>query len=207
MQRQWSRRQQSRKVWKWKCKSLSRVRLFVTPWPVQSMEFSRPEYCSAGGMAQICFPYLALVKILWVRERGLLCWSAGGQVLIGGLWNVALYGKVWLRDFRTASSWTLGPSLQKGSDTQFQWHPGLLIPWREKPWFWVLFEVKMFSSAHDCMTCNCALFSLKKKGFPDGACGKESSCQYRLDIRDTSLIPGLERSPGEGHDNPLQYSC
>ena len=27
------------------------------------------------------------------------------------------------------------------------------------------------------------------------------------DIRDTCLIPGLVRSPGEGHDNPLQYSC
>ena len=24
---------------------------------------------------------------------------------------------------------------------------------------------------------------------------------------DTSLIPGLGRSPGEGNDNPLQYSC
>ena len=27
------------------------------------------------------------------------------------------------------------------------------------------------------------------------------------DIRDASLITGLERSPGEGHNNPLQYSC
>ena len=26
------------------------------------------------------------------------------------------------------------------------------------------------------------------------------------DIRDASLIPGWERSPGEGHGNPLQYS-
>ena len=24
---------------------------------------------------------------------------------------------------------------------------------------------------------------------------------------DTGSIPGLERSPGEGHGNPLQYSC
>ena len=30
------------KVWKWK--SLSSVRLFVTPWTIYSMEFSRPEY-------------------------------------------------------------------------------------------------------------------------------------------------------------------
>ena len=27
------------------------------------------------------------------------------------------------------------------------------------------------------------------------------------DIRDTGSIPGSERSPGEGNDNPLQYSC
>ena len=26
-------------------------------------------------------------------------------------------------------------------------------------------------------------------------------------IRDVGSIPGLRRSPGEGHDNPLQYSC
>ena len=30
--------------WKWKWNSLSRVRLFVTPWTVQSMEFSRPAF-------------------------------------------------------------------------------------------------------------------------------------------------------------------
>ena len=27
------------------------------------------------------------------------------------------------------------------------------------------------------------------------------------DIRDAGLIPRLERSPGEGNGNPLQYSC
>ena len=27
------------------------------------------------------------------------------------------------------------------------------------------------------------------------------------DIRDAGLIPGLGRFPGEGHGNPLQYSC
>ena len=27
------------------------------------------------------------------------------------------------------------------------------------------------------------------------------------DIRDTSSIPGSERSLGGGHGNPLQYSC
>ena len=27
------------------------------------------------------------------------------------------------------------------------------------------------------------------------------------DARDLGLIPGLGRSPGGGHGNPLQYSC
>ena len=27
------------------------------------------------------------------------------------------------------------------------------------------------------------------------------------DIRDMGLIPGLERYPGGGHGNPVQYSC
>ena len=27
------------------------------------------------------------------------------------------------------------------------------------------------------------------------------------DVRDKILIPGLRRSPGGGHSNPLQYSC
>ena len=27
------------------------------------------------------------------------------------------------------------------------------------------------------------------------------------DVRDAGSIPGLGRSPGDGHGNPLQYSC
>ena len=27
------------------------------------------------------------------------------------------------------------------------------------------------------------------------------------DIRDVGSLPGSGRSPGEGHSNPLQYSC
>ena len=30
--------------WKWNWKSLSRVPLFATPWTIESMDFSRPEY-------------------------------------------------------------------------------------------------------------------------------------------------------------------
>ena len=40
-------------------------------------------------------------------------------------------------------------------------------------------------------------------GFPGGSDGKESA----FNVRDLGLIPGLGRSPGGGHGNPLQYSC
>ena len=35
-----------------------------------------------------------------------------------------------------------------------------------------------------------------------GSAGKESACN----VGDLGLIPGLERSPGEGKGYPLQYS-
>ena len=38
-------------------------------------------------------------------------------------------------------------------------------------------------------------------GFPGGSDGKESA----FNVRDLGLILGLERSPGGGHGNPLQY--
>ena len=41
------------------------------------------------------------------------------------------------------------------------------------------------------------------KGFPGGSDVKESACN----VGDLGSIPGLGRSPGEGHGNPLQYSC
>ena len=44
-------------------------------------------------------------------------------------------------------------------------------------------------------------------GFPGGTSSKEPACQCRLDMRDMGMIPGLGRSPGTGHGNPLQYSC
>ena len=39
--------------------------------------------------------------------------------------------------------------------------------------------------------------------FPGGSDSKEAACN----VGDTGSIPGLGRSPGEGHGYPLQYSC
>ena len=40
-------------------------------------------------------------------------------------------------------------------------------------------------------------------GFPGGSDGKDSTCN----ARDPGSIPELGRSPGGGHDSPLQNSC
>ena len=47
------------------------------------------------------------------------------------------------------------------------------------------------------------LFLGGSEGFPGGSDGKESTCN----VGDLGFIPGLGRSPGGGHGNPLQYSC
>ena len=40
-------------------------------------------------------------------------------------------------------------------------------------------------------------------GFPGGLDSKDFTCN----VGDLGLIPGLGRSPGGKHGNPLQYSC
>ena len=43
-------------------------------------------------------------------------------------------------------------------------------------------------------------------GFPGNLVGKESACSVG-ETRDTGSTLGSIRSPGEGHENPLQYPC
>ena len=73
-----------------------------------------------------------------------------GQVCLGGLWNSAVYGKMWKRGFSTGPSWTalLNEFWYSGSD-----HVPVVWFHRGKEfWFWVLFDV---------MTCGFVLLSLK----------------------------------------------
>ena len=41
------------------------------------------------------------------------------------------------------------------------------------------------------------------QGFHHGSVGRESACN----AGDPGSNPGLRRSPGGGHGNPLQYTC
>ena len=45
--------------------------------------------------------------------------------------------------------------------------------------------------------------SVVNEGFPGGSEGKAAA----HNVGDLGSIPGSGRSPGEGNDNPLQYSC
>ena len=44
-------------------------------------------------------------------------------------------------------------------------------------------------------------------GFPGGSVVKNPPPASAGDAGDVGLIPELGRSPGEGNDKPLQYSC
>ena len=49
-------------------------------------------------------------------------------------------------------------------------------------------------------------FAKRHMDFPGGLAVKECTCNPEA-TRDTGSVPGLGRSLGGGHDNPLQYSC
>ena len=55
--------------------------------------------------------------------------------------------------------------------------------------------------AHKAILCIYFPIIYPYMGFLGGSDGKESACN----AGDPSLIPGLERSPGDGNGNPLQY--
>ena len=57
-----------------------------------------------------------------------------------------------------------------------------------------IFKIILLIIGVDLNTC---------KGFPGGSDGKESTCNEG----DLGSISGSGRSPGEGDDNPLKYSC
>ena len=45
------------------------------------------------------------------------------------------------------------------------------------------------------------------RDFRGGSVVKKKKKKIPANARNTGLIPGLERSPGEGNGYPLQYSC
>ena len=64
-------------------------------------------------------------------------------------------------------------------------------------------EIKEELSKWKTLSCLSVRLLNVVKGFLGGSSGKDYACN----LGDQSLIPGSGRSPGEGNDNPLQYSC
>ena len=70
--------------------------------------------------------------------------------------------------------------------------------------FGVLFALRVLLLPHTlCGESYSISVGMVTLGLPSG---KESACQCRR-CRRCSSVPGLERSPGEGNGNSLQYSC
>ena len=62
---------------------------------------------------------------------------------------------------------------------------------------WELMHIQLFSLLISVYTRRAARVALMAKNLP----------AHVGDIRGAGSVPGLERSPGAGHVNPLQYSC
>ena len=60
-----------------------------------------------------------------------------------------------------------------------------------------------FCNAHRISMLGPMLGPMLGIGIPRWHSGKESA----YNAGDLSSVPGLGRSPGEGNDNPLQYTC
>ena len=81
----------------------------------------------------------------------------------------------------------------------------LLLHPIQKPWkqifkcFWMIFLCM-------CTSVPSLHFLQSSMGFPAGSVVKNPPANAG-DTRDAGSVPALGRSPGEGNDNPLQYSC
>ena len=64
-------------------------------------------------------------------------------------------------------------------------------------------EASMELVMYFCFTIYIYIYIYIYMGFPGGSDGKESACN----VGDLGSIPGLGRSPGGEHGNPLQYFC
>ena len=92
------------------------------------------------------------------------------------------------------------PSLQVVTEHRF-WGSGIVHynPLLNQPEIWKNFPFSIF---YQSISLSALGRPTDFSGFPGGSVSKEFACNDG----DLGLIPGLKRSPGGGHGNPLQYS-
>ena len=92
-------------------------------------------------------------------EEGWFSEALEGQVSKAGLWSLSICGEIRFSSFRTRSSCTMDPVLLTG----FWSHLALSFRGGGKLWFWVLLEVKFFSSERALAAWLVVLFCLSLK--------------------------------------------
>ena len=112
---------------------------------------------------------------------------------------------------------TDGHCAREGSELATKYHEvaSMMQVWSDKKWRAVSQQWKNFTPqllwvgkpSEMEEHCFSSIFPLKARVASHVALVVKNPPTNSGDIRDTSLIPGSGRSPGEGHSNPLQYSC
>ena len=86
-------------------------------------------------------------------------------------------------------------------------HSGILawrIPWTEETGgLQSTGSQELDTTEHQHQSTQMRILSLFTRGFPGSSDGKVSA----YNVGDLGSIPGSGRSPGEGNENTLQYSC
>ena len=179
-------------AWKWKVKvkSLSRVRLFPTPWTAAyqappSMWFSRQEYCSGVPSPSRHFKYtyplflltITAVCVFWVLVLHPLTFQTVSTLSDSSFSNIWPLGSYNLNILNNNFLVFIGER-RTFYNRNIHFFPGL-----------IMFFLQYFIGLN--------------KGFPGGSGNKESA----WNAGDPGSILGSGKSLGEGKDNPLQYSC
>ena len=164
--------------------------------PRRKVEAQRFGAFALRAFASFCKLELFFSWLCWILVEHVVCFSCG-------VWDLYL-----LRHAKCCDMWDLVP--QPGIE------PGLpaLGAWslchqtsRKVPWTLIF-----GSSSRACLMGSptipphIKLGLQRARGFPGGASGKEPTCQCRKYKR-CELDPWVEKIPGRGHGNPLQYSC
>ena len=124
---------------------------------------------------------------------------ASSDVTIFPLWTSAML----------VSFWSQGITLYLKIDTLYMWQSLWLslpttndhVPLPSSP-LHTHTHTHTDTHTHTPPFYSCLILPPPSLGFPDGSASKESTCN----VGGTDSFPGAERSPGEGHGNPLQYS-
>ena len=175
--------------WKWSCLV---VGLLATPWTAAfqappSMGFSRQEYWSGVPLPSLC---------------------SSPDVIINCLLAFFLPSfKAWLKCYLSQMSFLFIYFLLL-EDTPFsftlQYYNGFChtSTWIGHRYTYV---PSLLNSPPTSLPTTDIIFdwSIFKQDLPCSSAGKESASN----AEDLGLVPGSERSPGEGNGNPLKYSC